>query len=471
MARRIEHAWSWLRRGLSAVVPAVLVGALVVAFASSGVVGAAPNRQGDLDGARERWKQLTPEQRAELQRRFEHFKRLGEDERARLRGRFEHLGLVKRRAVEELPEDVRRDLEALAPPARGEVLREVAAERLSEHVRDVLELMPPHVRTEYEAATADERRQLVRNFARQLNERARHELLRLGRELQLDPARVEALSKLEPHELGREVLKLKRESLERMVAERGLPPFVSAEQWAELRSLQGPDFFHRWGALHGGRAPHERSHLELGPKGEPEGGREGGRELGAERRPGAGAPQGAHGGGPPGGRDGAGAPRNERGAEARDRSPRAERLRAMRDAVRPDPAWFVELSRVDHEERRKVIGERLRERALKFLAGAPELVAPEQLEQLRREHGGRFHEVLKRLLPDLGEPPVLRGGPERGPPRLDRPDGGGPPPAGRPAPGAAPRGPSDGAPPGGAPKKGPAPSGGGRRGGTVRSAS
>jgi hypothetical protein len=452
MARRIEHAWSWLRRGLSAAVPAVLLGALVVALASSGVVGAAPNRQGDLDGARERWKQLTPEQRAELHRRFEHFKRLGEDERARLRGRFEHLGLVKRRAVEELPEAVRRDLEALAPPARGEVLREVAAERLSEHVRDVLELMPPHVRTEYEAATADERRQLVRNFARQLNERARHELLRLGRELQLDPARVEALSKLEPHELGREVLKLKRESIERMVAERGLPPFVSAEQWAELRSLHGPDFFHRWGALHGAHAPHGRA----GPGG--------GREIGGERRPGGGFGPGEG----PAGREGAGPPpRNERGDErgaergndrnsgARDRSPRAERLRAMREAVRPDPAWFVELSRVDHEERRKVIGERLRERALRFLAGAPELVAPEQLEQLRREHGGRFHEALKRLLPDLGEPPVLRGpereheprperGPPRGPdrgPRLDRPEGDGPrkePPARRLEPGKTP---------------------------------
>jgi hypothetical protein len=425
MNARIDRALRTLRNGLVAV----LASALVVAFAST-TLQAAPRRQSDLDGARERWKQLSPEQRAELHRRFEHFKRLGEDERATLRGRFEHLGLVKRRAVEELPESVRRDLEALAPPARREVLREVAAERLSEHVRDVLELLPPHIRAEYEAASADERLRIVRDFARQLNERARHELLRLGRELQLDPARVDAIAKLEPHELGRKVLELKRESIERRVAEHGLPPFVSTEQWAELRTLQGHEFFRRWGALHGAHAPHER-------------------------RPGGGFGPGDG----PGGREGAGPPpRHERGGErggkrgsdrssvrssvrnsgARDRAPRAERLRAMRESVRPDPAWFVELSRVDPSERRHVIGERLRERALKFLAGAPELVSPEQLEQLRKESGGRFHEALKRLLPDLGEPPVLRGhergpppgpgrGPDRGPergPRFDRPAGG-----------------------------------------------
>ncbi len=427
MNARIDRALRTLRNGWMAA----LASGLVVVFASS-ALHAAPQRPSDLDGARERWKQFSPEQREELRRRFEHFKRLGEDERATLRGRFEHLGLVKRRAVEELPESVRRDLEALAPPARREVLREVAAERLSEHVRDVLELLPPHIRAEYDGATADERLRIVRDFARQLNERARHELLRLGRELQLDPARVEAIAKLEPHELGRKVLELKRESIERRVAEHGLPPFITNEQWTQLRTLQGHEFFRQWGALHGAHAPHDRA----GP--------------GGERRPGGGFGPGEG----PGGREGAGPPprpepKAERGGErnggSRDLSPRAERLRAMREAVRPDPAWFVELSRVDPNERRRVIGERLRERALKFLAGAPELVSAQQLEQLRKESGGRFHEALKRLLPDLGEPPVLRGGerghergPERGPPhgpdrgpdrgpRFDRPAGDGPP--------------------------------------------
>lgn len=406
----------------------------------------------DLEGARERWQQLSPQQRDELRRRFEDFRRLGDDERQRLRGRFERLGHVQQRAVEALPEPVRRELDALAPPQRGEVLREVAAERMSEHVRDVLEMMPPHLKDEYAAATPERRVEMVREFGRMLHERARGELFRLGRELDLPRERVEHIARLEPRELGREVLQLRRQSIERMVAERGLPPFVDATEWAELQALSGPEFMRRWGALHGRRGPFEGR--ADGP---------GDAHLGAARPPGE--ERRGPGGPPPGargeaehGEPGRG-PEAERRASGPDNSRRGQRLRALRESVRPDPSWFVELSKVRPEERRRLIGERVRERALKFLDGAPELLAREQLEGLRALKGHEFHERLHGLLPELGEPGFVRDERgRRGPPAgRDGPGGGRPNPDGRPGGAGRPAGPRPdaGSPPSGAPRKPP----------------
>lgn len=410
----------------------------------------APKSAADLERARQRWQQLSPQQREELRQRFEQFRGLDEGERARLRGRFERLGDVKRRALEALPDAVRRELDALAPPQRGEVLREVAAERMSEHVHDVVAMMPEPLRQEFAAADAQRRVEMVREFGRMLHERARQELFRLGRELDLPRERVEAIERLDPRELGREVLELRRQSIERDIAERGLPPFVSAEEWAEVKSLRGPEFMRRWGALHGHRGPFDepRDGQRDGTPGAHPGGPFGGRGAhppgGEPRRAG---PAGA--GAEPGARRDA--PRAERerndprAPRDDDKSVRGRRLRELRDQVRPDPSWFVELSKVKPEERRRLIAERVRERALKFLERAPELIDAAQLERLRAATGREFHERLREHFPDLGEPGFLRD--ERG--RSGPPPWGGP---GRPEePGAGPRGPGGPARPGGGP--------------------
>ncbi len=429
-----------------------------------------PEGAGELERAHERWRQLTPRQRDELRRRFEHFRGLDEAERARLRGRFERLGDVKRRAVEALPEAARRELEALAPPQRGEVLREVAAERMLEHVHDVVALMPEHLRQEFAAASEQRRAELVREFGRMLHERARQELFRLGRELDLPRERVEALERLEPRELGREVLELRRQSVERMVAERGLPPFVSAEQWAEIRNLRGPEFMRRWSSLHGHRGPPDapRDGRRDGPRdgppvGQPDGpwGGPGGAHPGAH----LGGPLGGRGGPPPGGdRRRSGPPELDSDPASRPDGPRGERessdpqqrrggedsargrrLRELRDQVRPDPSWFVELSKLDPDERRRVIGERVRDRALKLLERAPELIDAAQLERLRSATGREFHELLREHFPDVGEPGFLRDARGRGAPP---PMGGDGRPSG-PGSGPSPRGPAGAARPGG----------------------
>lgn len=450
-AELLRRCASWavvcalLAGGLRANVPAASVSAAnVFAANQERTPGAqskspAPNA-GDIERARERWKQLTPQQRDELRQRFEHFRHLDEGERERLRGRFERLGDVKRRAIEALPEPVRRELEALAPPQRGEVLREVAAERMSEHVHDVLEMMPPQLKDEYAAASPERRVEMVREFGRTLHERARGELFRLGRELDLPRERVEALERLDPRELGREVLELRRQSIERMVAERGLPPFVSAEQWAQIKDLRGPEFMRRWGALHGRHGPHG------GPFDGPFDG-PGGPPPGADPR--------RH--GPPGLGEGPDGPRGERAGEPRpnrpDNSARGRRLRELRDSVRPDPSWFVELSKSKPEDRRRVISERVRERALQFLEQAPELIGAEQLERLRSLQGREFHERLHHFLPDLGEPGFLRDqrGRDAPPPPRNGPASGRPGGDGRPGGAGRPAGP----PPGGAPRKQP----------------
>lgn len=437
MGRTHEPCLIATLRRIAAVAMAV---ALLVVFASAATTqgrgGPKPahsshGSNSDLEQARERWQQLSPAQREELRRRFEDFRRLGDDERQRLRGRFERLGRVQERAVEALPEPVRRELDALAPPQRGEVLRDVAAEHMSEHVRDVLEMMPRKLKDEYAAAPQERRVEMVREFGRMLHDRARDELFRLGRELDLPRERVEQIAQLEPRELGRTVLDLRRQSIQRMIAARGLPPFVSAEQWVELQQLDVQQFMRRWSALHGRHEP------PGGPGGPP---------PGAERRDGP--PHGE----PAGPRGEFQHPRDgERRPFKADDSQRGRRLRELREAVRPDPSWFVELSKVRAEERRRMVGDRVRERVLSCLEGAPELMAPPQLERLRALKGHEFHHRLHELLPELGEPGFLRD--ERGrpdlPPRREGPGGGRP--DGEARPGGGGRAPAQ--PPGGAPRK------------------
>jgi hypothetical protein len=367
----------------------------------AGASAGGPREKRELDGARERWKQLTPEQREELKRRHEELKRLAPEERERLRGRLERLHDAQRRALDELPESARRELERLEPPARRDVLREVAVERLFEHQRDVLQLMPPPLKDAYERAGPAERERMVREFGRTLHERSHRELHRLGRELDVAPERVEQIAKLPPHEMMREVLALKRQSIERTVDKRGLPAHITQAQWSELSALSAPEFVRRWGALHGHFGPPER-------RGGP----------GADaQHPGAGeGPLGP----PPGGRRDGFGPRDGEAKRG------GEKVRALREALRPDPSWFVEFSRLDPHERRHAIGERIRERAVEFLSAHPEVLEPEKLEKLRAKLGPQFHDELHRLFPDLGEPPILRGrgGERRGPPPFERGPGG-----------------------------------------------
>jgi hypothetical protein len=261
------------------------------------------------------------------------------------------------------------------------VVRELAHDTLVERSRRVREALPADARSRLEGADADR----VRDFVRE-RKRARHgerlgtALGELGRELGVPPEERARLEAVAPEQREAELIELHRRLLDRRVERNGLPAWFEPGEWASWRDLRGREFFERV----------ERRRRERGARLE-------GADEGAGPRP-----------GPPRG------PRSEReakleverehgrGGGGRPGGPGlGEEARAVLRLLRPDPAWRVELGRLDHRERHAQISRRVQERVLAALEVRPELLgpgAPQALEELRGLDGRAFGEALRRLL-------------------------------------------------------------------------
>jgi len=337
-----------------------------------------------IDRARERWEQLSPDRRQELLERFEHWRSLSEDERARLRERYHQIETLRERCRNSLPEPVRRDLDQLEPEKQREVIHGVVAGEVEERGRAILDMMPPHWRERLERAPQAERPRVIEAFKKEMHERALERLERLARDHGLRADEVARLRELSPSELMPRLLELEQRRIVRDVEQRGLPPFVTPELWAQWKSLPAPRFFERWNEA-------KRRFGPLPPS-----------EAGAPKHP-------------------------ERVRTARD-----ERLRQVHDAMRLDPSAMVEMAKLAPEERREQIGKRVRERVLEVLARAPDLVDAKQLAALQKLDGREFFDALHRALPEVQLPGPMRNKPPLGEGLPGKPPAGGQRPPARP---------------------------------------
>lgn len=346
----------WLRRAHAGALASAALLALV-----------AVGQERDLERARERWRDLPEERRRELVERYEHWKQLPEQERARLRERFQHVDPLRRSAHECLPEKARRDFAKLAPEQQAEVLAGVASQQIRERGRDMLERLPRDWRERYERATPQERAELVEQFKVKMTALARERVEQLGRDGLLARAEVERLRAASPEELARVLIDLEARRFRERVDREGLPSYVSAEQWKQWKELPHGDLWRRFHEARRDCEPRERG----------------------EGRP-------------------------EDRSDGRRGAPQPENVRRLSEALRPDPAWFVELAGATPEHKLEQLGERLRERALDQLAAEPGLVDAERLTELRALHGREFFEALHRAVPELEPPSWTRGRSSRG---------------------------------------------------------
>jgi hypothetical protein len=73
-----------------------------------------------------------------------------------------------------------------------------------------------------------------------------------------------------------------------------------------------------------------------------------------------------------------------------------KRLERRRCApLRPEPAWLLELGHLPAAERRAVIAQRLKARALEFVAERPDAPSPSELERLRGLEGDSFFRSVR----------------------------------------------------------------------------
>ncbi len=316
----------------------------------------------DLERARERWNTLSPQQRAELAERFERWKSLSKEERGHIRERFDRVSSLRRSAHECLPDEARREFTRLRPEQQATVLSGVASQKIQERGRELLERLPSHWRERLEGASPEERPRLVGEFRARMHQKALERIHAFEREGAVDAAAAARLRQSAPEELTRELVALEVRRFRERAEREGLPPYVSPEQWEQWKSLPQRE---QWERLHHARHCFESSD---GPEGRGQGHRDGGR--GARREP------------------------------------ISEGEKSLREALRPDPAWFVEFVNAEPEVRAELIATHQRARALGVLEARPGLLSAEQLSELRGLHGRAFFEALDRALPSLDLPPL-----------------------------------------------------------------
>lgn len=347
-----------------------LLALLCAALCSLALVAHQRDNERDLERARERWSELSPQHRAELTERFERWKSLSEEERARLRERFDKVSSLRRAAQDCLPDKARSDFARLRPEQQARVLSGVASQQIQQRGRELLQRMPAHWRERIESAEPAERPRLVGEFRARMHAKALERLDQLERDGALDAARAAQLRQSAPEELARELVGLEVRRFRERAEREGLPPYIDAAQWEQWKSLPQRE---QWERLHHARHGSERRNAAEG--------------RGESRRDG------------------------ERGGQ---RTPASEPEKRLREALRPDPEWFVEFVNAEPEVRAELVATRLRARALGVLENSPGLLAPGKLAELRALHGREFFEALQRALPALDMPLQRKSRPTEG---------------------------------------------------------
>jgi hypothetical protein len=374
------------------------------------------------ESPRERWARMSPQEREVMQQRFEQFKRMDEAQRGEVIERWKHVQRLERGTREAL----HGELSKLEPEQQRECLRGYVGRELFERGRAMREMLPRDLLEKIESATPQEAERLLHEFKERIRaERPDRALFELGRELQLDPAEIERLKSLPEEQRRSEMFVLRRRQIEQRVAQDGLPSWMTQQEWDELSALDAPKFCERWWArkCQLGLSSHEQRfdsrRGEWGGEhngdhngdrgGEHNGERDHNRERDGEH----------HFGG-----RGDGDPRGDKGIDPSLPRPSPERVHEVLEQLRPDPKWFVELSKLAPEERRAAIESRLRERLLEVLGRSPDLATPQEVEALRALQGHDFFEAIHQRMRALGiglppprgmpPPPDGRGPPEGG---------------------------------------------------------
>lgn len=191
----------------------------------------------------ERWHELSPERRAEMRARFEAWQDMSEAERAELRARHERLREAEGRVRGELDPEQRAELERMGPAERREFLREHLAHEFSRCGRRMAGLLPEDVRERLEAAGPDERMQMMRDLRGRFEEdKLARGLDALARRLDVPEVEREAYAALTPEARKQKLYELRRREIVERVERDGPPPWIAADEWQAMQSLDDREF-------------------------------------------------------------------------------------------------------------------------------------------------------------------------------------------------------------------------------------
>jgi hypothetical protein len=199
-----------------------------------------------LERARQRWEALSREDQVRFRDRYERYRSLSEEERVMLKARAERMSEAKERFRAEMSDEVRAKLEKLEPEKRNQVVNELVENMVRERGARIREKMPEAWVERLERARPEDRVRFLADMQQRAREKATREAIeKIGQKLGLPAAEVERLKNLPGPERAATVLVLGKNLSVRDVAEFGLPPGLTEEQWNEWRALPPKEFLER----------------------------------------------------------------------------------------------------------------------------------------------------------------------------------------------------------------------------------
>lgn len=199
-----------------------------------------------LEKARQRWERLTPDDQARFRDRYERYRALSEEERLVLAERAARLHEAKERLRAEMSDELRAKLAGLDPRRRDAVLNELVQNELRERGARIREKMPAALLERLENTEPAARARFLSDYQQRARERATREAIdKLGAKLGLEARDVAALKDLPGPQRSAKVLELAQKLSLQDVAEFGLPPGLSENEWKAWRALPPGEFVER----------------------------------------------------------------------------------------------------------------------------------------------------------------------------------------------------------------------------------
>ena len=326
---------------------------------------------------RARWEKKDAKERAVLRERFAELKKLSPEEREGLETMARKLKKKKQTVRDGLPRDVRVRM--------AEMPRKERDDLFSAHFRDVLRhegesirpLLPEEVVAKIEREPPSRRAFSLDRHLRENRSIEERDVRRLGKELGRTEAQLRELEGLDPAVLEDRALTWNREHIDRCVAEKGVPPGMTEDEYALLRGKPHAEFYRRW--------------RDLDPPPQYSSSKRRKRDRIKELAP-----------------------------EARERVKLLREAHQLTELTLEDRLRFSNLS---EDERREAAGAFIRGRVLEFLEQNP-LLGPEDMETLRNTHS-RFEDKARRLLDGVEREILGKSRDFHGPPgrRQERPGG------------------------------------------------
>lgn len=321
-----------MSRGQRAV-QLVAIGGLVLA----GAAGGRAIVRISIQESRERWNILPPDEREELVDRYAQFQDLPVEERRELLRRNERLSEVERELLESFAEPERKKFDGLDGPKRRRILRELLVTELLDRGFRARQELSPDLLLFLESVPPADRAFAVREIERQS---FAHRTRILGERLGKPRSEMIALEELSLEAVEQSFHEIQREYVSYKIQRDGLPTWLSGSEWEKIQRTTDEEFPRVW------KRVLRRRSTEFPT--EPQ-------EQGAPEPP----------------------------------------LRELREALRPDPAWYLDLADLPAEERDRRFARRIRERIVGPLAKLGIDPAELELEGLADLSGIELNETLR----------------------------------------------------------------------------